>query len=339
MTAPAIENQSFRAYRLHQGAAQPEGRIVEMRVGELSPGDVVIRVAYSSINYKDALAAAGRNSIVREYPRIGGIDLVGTVASSTDPRFQPGEPVVVHGFGIGVDHDGGHAGYARVKGDWVLPLPVGLSLLEAATIGAAGYTAGYLLHLMELNGLEPGQGPVLVTGATGGVASVAIDMLATRGYEIAALTSKRDAAESLRALGASQVLLHDELKMGDRPLEKGLWAGAVDSLGGATLSWLTRTMLPGGVITAFGNAAGADISTTVMPFILRGIRLIGVNANSPMPVRQAVWAKIAGEYRPRRLEAIATVIGLEELPERFTRMLEGRSRGRVVVRMDHPVGT
>lgn len=333
----AIENQRFHAYRLFQseGRYQPEGRIVEMKVAELSPGDVVIRVAYSSINYKDALAAAGRNSIVREYPRIGGIDLVGTVAASSDHRFIEGDAVIVHGFGIGVDHDGGHAGYARVQGDWVLPLPAGLTQLEAATIGAAGYTAGYLLHLMELNGLAPGQGPVLVTGATGGVASVAIDMLAERGYEVAALTSKRDAAEGLHELGARQVLLHDEVQMGERPLEKGQWAGAVDSLGGATLAWLTRTMLPGGVITAFGNAAGAELSTTVMPFILRGVRLIGINANSPMPVRRVVWGKIAGEYRPRRLDAIATVIGLEELPARFERMLEARSRGRVVVRMEH----
>ena len=167
----AIEATRFRAFRLHQGETAPEGRVVEMMVGDLSPGDVVIRVAYSSINYKDALAATGQNAIVKHYPRVGGIDLSGTVAVSSDPRFAPGDEVVVHGFGIGVDHDGGHAGYARVAGDWVMHLPAGLSLFEAGVLGAAGYTAALSLHLMELNGLEPGRGPVLVTGATGGVAA------------------------------------------------------------------------------------------------------------------------------------------------------------------------
>ena len=295
----------------------------------------MIRVAYSSINYKDALAATGQNAIVRQYPRIGGIDLSGTVAASDDPRFAPGDKVVVHGFGIGVDHDGGHAGYARVCGDWVMPLPAGLSLFEAAVIGAAGYTAALALHLMELNGLEPGDAPVLVTGATGGVASLAIDMLATRGYSVTALTGKKDSAAALLALGAERVLFHGDFDMGTRPLEKGQWAGAVDSLGGATLAWITRTMRNDGVITAFGNASGPELATTVLPFILRGVRLIGVNANSPMPLREVVWAKIAGAYRPRRLEAIASVIALGDLPDCYARMLDAKSRGRMVIRMAH----
>ena len=238
----AIEAKRFRAFRLHKGETVPQGRVVEMTVGELSPGDVVIRVAYSSINYKDALAATGQNEIVKQYPRIGGIDLTGTVAASSDGRFAPGDEVVVHGFGIGVDHDGGHAGYARVAGDWVMHLPDGLSLFEAAVLGGAGYTAALSLHLMELNGLEPGRGPVLVTGATGGVASLAIDMLSTRGYSVTALTGKKDAADALLALGADRVLFQGDVEMGTRPLEKGQWAGAVDSLGGGTLAWVTRTM-------------------------------------------------------------------------------------------------
>ena len=329
----AIEAKRFRAFRLHKGETVPQGRVVEMTVGELSPGDVVIRVAYSSINYKDALAATGQNEIVKQYPRIGGIDLTGTVAASSDGRFAPGDEVVVHGFGIGVDHDGGHAGYARVAGDWVMHLPDGLSLFEAAVLGGAGYTAALSLHLMELNGLEPGRGPVLVTGATGGVASLAIDMLSTRGYSVTALTGKKDAADALLALGADRVLFQGDVEMGTRPLEKGQWAGAVDSLGGGTLAWVTRTMQQDGVISAFGNASAPELNTTVLPFILRGVRLIGVNANSAMPLRKVVWAKIAGAYRPRRLDAIANVIKLEDLPERFARMLDAKTRGRMVICM------
>ena len=329
----AIEATRFRAFRLHKSATAPEGRVVEMTVADLSPGDVVIRVAYSSINYKDALAASGQNAIVKHYPRIGGIDLSGTVAASSDARFAPGDEVVVHGFGIGVDHDGGHAGYARVAGDWVMPLPAGLSLFEAGVLGAAGYTAALSLHLMELNGLEPGRGPVLVTGATGGVASLAIDMLATRGYSVTALTGKKDSADALLALGAERVLFRGDIEMGTRPLEKGQWAGAVDSLGGATLGWVTRTMQNEGVITAFGNASGPELPTTVLPFILRGVRLIGINANSAMPLRKVVWGKIAGAYRPRRLDAIASLITLEDLPERYAQMLDAKSRGRMVIRM------
>ena len=323
----------FAAFRLYEGAERPDGRLAEMTLDELPPGEVTIRVAYSSINYKDALAAAGINRIVRTFPRIGGIDFTGTVADSRDARFREGDEVIVHGFGVGVDHDGGHAQYARVPGDWVMRLPQGLDLLDAATLGAAGYTAGLSLHLMELNGLAPDRGPVVVTGATGGVASVAIDMLAQRGYRVTAITGKATEQPYLRELGASTVLLRGELEMGQRPLEKGLWAGAVDSVGGDTLAWLTRTMQPEGVITSFGNAGGVELNTTVMPFILRGVRLIGINANSPMPLREVVWRKIAGEYRPRRLSAIARVIALGELPDAMARMLRGENRGRTVIRL------
>ena len=322
----------FAAFRLHEGAERPDGRLVELSVDELSPGDVTIRVAYSSLNYKDALAAAGMNKLVTRFPRIGGIDLAGTVAASRDDRFRAGDPVIVHGFGIGIDHDGGHAQYARVAADWVMPLPRGLDLLEAATLGVAGYTAGLSLHLMELNGLEPGRGAVVVTGATGGVASVAIDMLAQRGYRVTAITGKAAEERYLRELGASEVLMRGDLEMGRRPLEKARWAGAIDSVGGETLAWLTRTMQPEGVITSFGNAGGAELNTTVMPFILRGVRLIGINANSPMPLREVVWAKIAGEYRPSHLREIARLIALGELPEAMARMLKSETRGRTVVR-------
>jgi acrylyl-CoA reductase (NADPH) len=324
---------TFKAYRLYEGKDQPQGRMVDMHVEELSPAEVTVRVAYSSINYKDALAAAGLNKIIRTFPRIGGIDLTGTVMESRDPRFREGDAVVVHGFGIGVDHDGGHAQVARVAADWVMHLPRGLDLLEAATLGTAGYTAGLSLHLMELNGLAPDQGKVVVDGATGGVASIAIDMLANRGYTVTAITGKDAEHDYLRRLGATEILPRKRLEMGTRPLEKPLWAGAIDSVGGDTLAWLTRTMQQDGVIAAFGNAGGAEFAATVLPFILRGVRLIGVNANSPMPLREAVWSKIAGEYRPRQLREIAQVIGLEELPAVMARMLKSETRGRTVIQL------
>lgn len=324
---------TFKAFRLLPGETAPLRQMVELSLDDLSPGTVVIQVVFSSINYKDALASKGLNAIIRTWPRIGGIDLVGTVLEAADARFQPGDEVVVHGFGIGVDHDGGHAQMARVPGDWVLPIPKGLSLFEAAVIGVAGYTAAYALHLMELNGLEPGQGPVLVDGATGGVASVAIDMLAQRGYQVTAMSGKTDEAPYLKSLGAGEVIGRIAPQDKPKPLEKAQWAGAMDSVGGATLAWLTRTMLPGGVIAAFGNAGGAELETTVLPFILRGIRLLGVNANSPMPVRQIVWNKIANAYRPKHLAQIAHVIGMEELPTYLDRMLAGQVRGRTVIDM------
>ena len=324
---------TFQALRLHTGVPEPERRIETLRLDDLSPGNVLIEVAYSSINYKDALASRGRNGIVRQFPRIGGIDLTGRVVHSDDERFRPGDEVLVHGFGIGVDHDGGHAQFARVPGDWVMHLPESISLFEGAVLGAAGYTAGLALHWMEHNGLTPERGPVLVTGATGGVASIAIDMLARRGYRVVAMSGKADAHEELKALGASEVIGRLESQAAPKPLEKARWAGAVDSVGGETLAWLTRTMQPEGIITAFGNAGGAELDTTVLPFILRGIRLIGINANSPMPLRREVWAKIAGSYRPTKLERIGRRITLEQLPEHLDLMLEGKLRGRTVIQM------
>ncbi len=325
--------KTFKAFRLLAGDSAPQRQMVDLSVDDLSPGSVVITVAYSSINYKDALASKGLNAIIRTWPRIGGIDLVGTVLKSADARFQPGDEVVAHGFGIGVDHDGGHSTMARVPGDWVMQLPAGLSLFDAAVVGVAGFTAAYSLHLMELNGLAPERGPVLVNGATGGVASVAIDMLTQRGYQVTAMTGKTHETPYLEALGAREVIgrLVDEGH--PKPLEKARWAGAFDSVGGPTLAWLTRTMQADGVIAAFGNAGGTELVTTVLPFILRGVRLLGINANPPMPVRVQVWNKIAREYRPAHLAKIAHVIGLEELPIYLDRTLNGQVRGRTVIDM------
>lgn len=325
---------TFKAFRLLAGDPAPQRQIVGLSLDDLSPGNVVIKVAYSSINYKDALASKGLNAIIRNWPRIGGIDLVGTVVESADDRFKVDDEVVVHGFGIGVDHDGGHAQMARVPGEWVLRVPEGLSLFDAAVIGAAGYTAAYSLHLMELNGLVPGQGPVLVDGATGGVGSVAIDMLAQRGYRVTAMSGKANETPYLLSLGATDVVGRIEPSVNPKPLEKAQWAGAVDSVGGDTLAWLTRTMLPGGVIAAFGNAGGAELATTVLPFILRGIRLLGVNANSPMPLREKIWNSLAREYRPQHLAQIAHVISMDELPTYLDRTLAGQARGRTVIDMN-----
>jgi acrylyl-CoA reductase (NADPH) len=326
--------RAFRAYRVFHHKGHPEGRIVKMEVEALSEGDVLIRNAYSSLNYKDALAIHGINEIITAYPRNTGIDLVGRVARSVDARFKEGDAVIVHGFGIGVDHDGGHAQYARVPGDWVLPLPSGMSEWEAASIGVAGYTAALSIHLMELNGLTPGAGNVLVTGATGGVGSIAIDMLVARGYSVTAVTSKTNERDYLTSLGATEVIVSSSLEMGKRPLEKGMWAGAMDALGGEMLAWLTRTMKPDGVIAAYGNARGVDLSTTVLPFILRGVRLLGIRANSPMPLRRAVWGRIAHDLRPKHLKQIVHEIRLEDLPDACARMLEGGAKGRAVVLLD-----
>lgn len=326
-------NISFKAFRLHSIGGEITRKIESIRLDSLCPGKVIIKVAYSSINYKDALVSKGLNNIVREWPRISGIDLTGIVVESLDSRFNPGDKVLVNGCGIGVDHDGGHAEYARVNADWVIKLPLGLTLIDAAIIGVAGYTAALSLDLMELNGLNPQSGPILVTGATGGVATIAIDMLSQRGYQVTAMSGKPNVAEYLKNLGASEVIERISPESKFKPLEKPQWAGAIDSVGGSTLSWLTRAMQPGGVIAAFGNAGGAELETTVIPFILRGIRLIGVNSNSPMELREKIWGKIVNEYRPIHLNKIASIIGIEELAYHLDRTLAGESKGRVIIDM------
>jgi putative YhdH/YhfP family quinone oxidoreductase len=322
----------FTAYRAFDDAGVIQGRLVETSIDELSPGNIVVETAYSSVNYKDALAAAGINRIIRQYPRVTGIDMTGRIVSSDDSALPPGTEVAVHGFGLGVDHDGGHAQYGRFRSDQVMRLPAGLSLLEAATLGVAGYTAALAIDQMELNGLTPDKGPVLVNGATGGVASVAIDILSQRGFEVVAVSGKPESHDYLRAIGATEIINRHELEMGTKPLEKARWAGAVDSVGGPMLSWLTRTMQPDGVIAAFGNAGGADIATTVMPFILRGVRLIGINGNSPMPLRSRVWQRMATDLRAPRLDRIATLAEPQAIGATMKTLLDSAGTGRTVIR-------
>jgi acrylyl-CoA reductase (NADPH) len=330
-----LDMEKFKVYRIFSEGGRIAGRVVELTVNELSAGDVVIKTAYSSVNYKDALAATGAGGrIIRTYPRIGGIDAAGTVLTSTDRRFKPGDEVICTSYDFGVEHDGGWSQACRVPADWVVPLPKGLTLYEAATFGVAGYTAGLSVELLELNGMAPANGKVLVNGATGGVATLAIDMLAGLGYHVVAVTGKDGEHDFLRKLGAKEVLSRQSLEMGSRPLEKAMWAAAFDSVGGEQLSWLTRTVQPGGSIASFGNAGGIEFKTTVLPFILRGVRLIGVNSgDTPMPLRRKVWGRLASDLKPRHLGDIAHTISLDDLPAYFERMLKGQIKGRAVVKL------
>jgi acrylyl-CoA reductase (NADPH) len=326
--------EPFRAFRVFQENGKVEGRVVSATLDELSAGDVVIRAAASSVNYKDALAGTGAGKIIRRFPLIGGIDVAGTVASSADPRFREGEPVLVTGYDLGVGHDGGYAEFVRVPADWVVPIPAGLSPHDAMAIGTAGFTAALSLVDMELNGLKPGQGPVIVTGATGGVGTVAVQLGAARGYQVTALTGKDHEHDFLRALGADEVLSRNGLEMGTRPLEKALWAGAMDAVGGETLAWLTRTTMPNGCIASSGLTGGTELRTTVLPFILRGVKLLGIDsAMCPASKRQEVWRRLATDLKPGGLGKIAREIGLDDLPAAFATLLKGEARGRFVVRM------
>jgi NADPH2:quinone reductase len=323
---------TFRAYRTFEEDGKSAGRFVDLTLDDLDPGEVMIRVHYSSVNYKDALAATGAGKVVRRFPCVSGVDAAGVVASSSDARFRPGDEVLVTGYGMGVDHDGGFAEYARVPADWVVPLPQGLMLFDAMAIGTAGFAAALSIHRLEQNELRPESGKVIVTGATGGVASLAIQMLAQLGYYVVALTGKEAEHDYLKSLGVAEILPRKELVMGTKPLEKAQWAGALDAVGGETLAWLTRTMQQDGVIASFGNAGGIELHTTVMPFILRGVRLIGIDsAATAMPLRREIWRRLASDLRPKLLEKVAQVVPFAGLPQVFPQMLQGRLRGRTVV--------
>jgi len=325
----------FKAFRIHSEGGKIASRFEDLTLDDLGPGEVVIRVACSDINYKDALAATGAGKILRRYPLVGGIDLAGTVESSGDARYKPGDAVLVTGCGLSETHDGGYAQYARVPGDWVIPMPPGLDAQTAMSLGTAGFTAALAIHRMEQNGQTPTGGPIVVTGATGGVGSVAVDMLATRGYKVIALSGKAEATEYLKAIGASEVLDRKSLDLGSRPLEAARFAGAIDNLGGEVLTWLTRTVDFWGNIASIGLASSPELKTTVMPFILRGIALLGINSSATRREwRLAVWQRIATDLRPRQLARIVTrTIDFEELPQAFPDYLAGRVTGRTLVRI------
>ncbi len=324
---------TFKAFRIHQQGDGVTAGFEQMSVQDLTPGEVVIKVSYSDINYKDALAATGAGKILRRYPLNGGIDLSGVVESSSDERYRPGQQVLVTGCNLSETFDGGYAEYARVAGDSVIPLPQSLSLFEAMALGTAGFTAALAIHRMEHNGLEPSNGPVVVTGATGGVGSTAIDMLAGRGYEVVAVSGKAEQDDYLKALGAARILRRQEIDYGKRPLEAAQWAGAIDNVGGEMLTWLTRTTDFWGSIASIGLAGSHKLETTVMPFILRGVNLLGINSSATLrPVRLVVWKRISTDLRPRHFDRLVTrTIGFDELPGAFGDYLEGRVTGRTVV--------
>ncbi len=325
----------FKTFRIHSEAGQIVARFEDLALDDLAPGDVVIRVTHSGINYKDALAATGAGKILRRYPLVGGIDLAGIVESSGDARFAPGSPVLVTGCGLSETHDGGYAQFARVPGDWVIPMPHGLDAFTAMAVGTAGFTAALAIHRMEQNGQDPAGGPIAVTGASGGVGSLAIDMLSARGYRVVAVSGKAQAVPYLKDLGAGEVLLRDTLDLGSRPLENARFGGAIDNLGGEVLTWLTRTVDFWGNIASIGLASGAGLSTTVMPFILRGVALLGINSSATRREwRLAVWQRIATDLRPRHLGRIVTrTIDFAELPAAFPAYLAAGVTGRTVVRI------
>lgn len=326
---------TLKAYRIFDEDGKVASRFVDMKLDELDPGEVVVKVAYSSVNFKDALAATGAGKIIRRFPCNGGIDLSGTVQESTDPRFKPGDEVIATSYDIGVSHDGGYAEYCRIPADWIVPMPAGLDPCSSMVLGTAGFTAGLAVVRMEHEGLKPENGPVIVTGATGGVGSVAVDILAASKYHVVALTGKEAATDYLKKLGAAEVMLRSSLDLSKiRPLSKETWAGAVDNLGGDVLSWLASTMKVGGALASIGLAASHELKTTVMPFILRGVSLLGIDSvNAPMDVRKKVWQRLATDLKPRHLDAMGTTVAFADLPSVFDKVLKVQVKGRTVVKI------
>jgi NADPH2:quinone reductase len=325
----------FRAYRIDEQDGKIVAGFQQLGFDDLTPGNVVIKVSHSTINYKDALAATGAGKILRRYPLNGGIDLAGTVVSSDDAAFQPGTEVLVNGCGLSETVDGGYSEFARLDSKSLVPVPEGMSAAETMQIGTAGYTAALAIHRMEQNGQRPENGPIVVTGATGGVGSIAIDMLDARGYEVVAVTGKADAEGYLKEIGARRILPREQVDFGKRPMEKAQWAGAIDNLGGDYLAWLTRTVDYGGNIASIGLASSPALNTTVLPFILRAVCLLGINSvDTPRELRLAVWSRIAGDLRPRHLDRIVQrTISLDELPGEFQAYIDGTVTGRTLVQI------
>ncbi|HZQ73960.1 MAG TPA: oxidoreductase [Burkholderiales bacterium] len=326
--------EKFKAFKLTEVDRKIQAGFVECSLDDLDPGEVVIRVAYSDVNYKDALAATGKGKILRRASCIGGIDLSGTVVSSSDPRFARGDAVLAVGFDLGVAHHGGYSQYARIPADWAMKLPKGMSLWDAMAYGTAGFTAGIGIVRMEHNGLKPANGPVIVNGATGGVGSISIAALANLGYHVVALTGKAGEAQWLKRLGAKEIMLRASLDLSKiRPLDKATWAGAVDNLGGEVLAWIASTMKVNGVIASIGLAASPSLNTTVMPFILRGASLLGINSSeSPSrELRETVWRRLATDMRPPMLKEMCRTIRFSELPSVFDDFISAKVSRRVVV--------
>lgn len=328
---------SFKAFLIEQNEGKISSRFATLEENQLDAGEVTIAVAWSGVNYKDALAATGAGRIIRRFPCVGGIDLSGTVVKSDSPKFQPGDRVLATSYDIGVAHHGGFAELARVPAAWVYRLPAGLDLREAMALGTAGFTAGLAVARMEHDGLKPENGPVVVSGATGGVGSIAVEILAKAGYAVHALTGKADAADYLKRLGAQEVILRSSLDLTKiKPLDKALWAGAVDNLGGEVLAWMASTMKQAGTIASIGLAASIELKTTVMPFILRGVSLLGIDSGYVGdPLRGEVWRRLGSDWKPEKVIAQAREIGFDQLPGVFDDFLQSRVTGRTIVRIEN----
>jgi len=323
---------TFRALRVDKTDQGHQARFVDLDDADLMAGDVTVRVTHSTVNYKDGLVMAGRPGIVQRFPMIAGVDFSGIVETSSDPRFHPGDEVLVNGFGLSQTHYGGYAGRARVPGDWLIKLPQGLTRAEAMAIGTAGYTAALCVLAINEQGARPGNGPALVTGAAGGVGSVAIALLAAAGWRVVASTGRQEEAEYLRGLGAAEIVDRAELSAPGRPLAKERWAAAVDSVGSHTLANVLAALMRGGVAAACGLAQGMDLPATVAPFILRGVRLIGVDSVlCPMDRRLAAWGLLARDLDRRKLAEMTVTLPFDRVMEAGADILSGKVRGRIVV--------
>lgn len=331
---------TFWALRIHapETKGAPYAMLEKMRVEDLTAGEVLIEVYYSSINFKDALAATGRGAILKRFPLNGGIDCAGVVAESIDPRFKPGDQVLVTGCGIGENDDGGYAEFIRVKADSVIPIPKGLTTRESMILGTAGFTAALALHRMLENHQRPDMGPIVVTGASGGVGSFAVQLFSQSGFEVHALSRKHSAIKYLKNLGAARVTEPAELNLGSRPLEKAQFGGAVDNVGGDMLARLLAHTNLWGNVCAVGLTDRPDLKMTVMPHILRGVSLLGISSNNcPRPLRDELWQKLAGPWRPRHLEeTLNKTVGLRDLMLALDEVMHGQVQGRILVEIKQP---
>lgn len=328
--------KGFRAFVVNKEGEEFSAGIKEVHMNDLPDDDVTIRVAYSSVNYKDGLASIPKGKIVNSYPFIPGIDLAGTVVESKDSRYREGDDVIVTSYELGVSHFGGFSEYARVPGDWIVPLPKGLTLKEAMIYGTAGFTAALSIFRLEQNGLQPDFGDVLVTGATGGVGSMAVAMLAKKGYNVVASTGKESEHSFLRDIGAKEILSRGDI-VGDKipALGKQRWAAAVDPVGGKTLAAVASQLKYQGAVAVSGLTGGGEVPTTVFPYILRGVSILGVDSvYCPMEIRKKLWSRLADDLKPEQLlNQIGHEISLDELPHALSAILEGKSKGRVVVKL------
>ena len=325
----------FNAFLIEESDGKVVSGFKQMNLTDLDSGEVVIKTAYSSVNFKDALAATGAGKIIRRFPCIGGIDLSGTVVETSSSEFSVGDEVIATSYDIGVAHHGGYAEYARIPAEWVVPMPKGLDLFSSMALGTAGFTAGLAVERMEHDGLAPSAGPVVVNGATGGVGGIAVDILSGLGYSVTAMTGKSDQEGYLKNLGASEILLRDSIDLEKiKPLARETWAGAVDNLGGDILSWIASGMKVGGAIASIGLASSFKFNTTVMPFILRGVSLLGIDSvNAKSLVRRKVWERLGSDMKPAHLSDIVQTVEFDELPSVFPKLMKSAMRGRVVVKV------